>query len=159
MSGSRVKAERREARDRLDRLYASLPSIDCKRQCAESCGPIALGIAEYDRIKQRLGTVPTADWQETLDCPLLADGLCSVYDIRPVLCRLWGVIEAMRCPWGCIPERYLTPEEAHAALIEAGLLIAPERTFHPGWMEIWRRSNFHEVLRLAQEMTSGRADG
>jgi Fe-S-cluster containining protein len=34
-------------------------------------------------------------------CPALRDGRCSVYEIRPTICRLWGATESMPCPHGC----------------------------------------------------------
>lgn len=48
---------------------------------------------------------------EGLDCPLLENERCSVYEVRPMICRLWGLVESMPCPWGCKPDRYLTHEE------------------------------------------------
>jgi len=36
---------------------------------------------------------------------------CSVYDARPLMCRVWGVIKSLSCMHGCIPERWLTPSE------------------------------------------------
>ena len=35
---------------------------------------------------------------------------CSVYDRRPLICRLYGTSELMRCE-GCTPERYLSEKE------------------------------------------------
>lgn len=50
-------------------------------------------------------------------CPMLVNGLCSVYESRPALCRLWGLTKSMRCPH-CDPERFLTDIEAYAFLDE-----------------------------------------
>lgn len=44
-------------------------------------------------------------------CTFLNGTRCSLYSIRPVICRLWGVVESMPCPHGCKPERVLTDEE------------------------------------------------
>lgn len=46
-------------------------------------------------------------------CPALDDRKrCSAYDKRPMICRLWGVVETMKCPHGCRPSpRYLTDEQ------------------------------------------------
>lgn len=30
--------------------------------------------------------------------------VCQVYEDRPMVCRIWGLIEALACPWGCRPE-------------------------------------------------------
>lgn len=35
---------------------------------------------------------------------LAADGRCSVYDLRPLICRLWGTAKELACPYGCVPE-------------------------------------------------------
>ena len=34
-------------------------------------------------------------------------------------CRLWGIVETMKCEWGCVPERYLTHEEGFEFLERA----------------------------------------
>lgn len=37
---------------------------------------------------------------------------CRAYAARPMICRLWGLMESMPCHYGCKPERYLTDVEA-----------------------------------------------
>lgn len=70
---------------------------------------------EWDRIVKRIGHEPKGD--ESLNCPLLtADKKCSVYHIRPMICRLWGIVERMPCHHGCVPERWLTREQGHEFL-------------------------------------------
>ena len=99
----------------LDRAYASLPRLECKRVCQKSCGIIVFSGEERRRIEQRIGTtIPTYnEWT----CPLLdIRGDCSVHDIRPMICRLWGLTKSMACPFGCVPERWLTEDEAQALL-------------------------------------------
>lgn len=44
-------------------------------------------------------------------CVFLKERRCSIYAIRPLLCRLYGLVEAMPCAFGCTPERQLTREE------------------------------------------------
>lgn len=104
----------------LDRIYASLPRIECQRKCGESCGPVFMSRIEWQRIIARVGRVvtPTPEQAESLTCPLLTGNDCSVYDLRPVICRLWGLVDSplMRCPWGCVPERWLSDEEAETVL-------------------------------------------
>jgi len=48
---------------------------------------------------------------ENLDCEYLKDNKCSVYDRRPLLCRLFGIIPGMPCPAGGKPERMLNTKE------------------------------------------------
>lgn len=99
MTGRRA----RRGRDRvaeLDQLYAELPAIECQGLCAESCGPIAMSALERKRIEERgVKLLPLA-----MTCPALTPlNRCSVYEVRPLICRLWGLVEQMACPWGCRP--------------------------------------------------------
>jgi uncharacterized protein len=102
MVTDRVTRKRLKA---IDRIYARLPTIACRGKCQESCGPIYM----------------------SLRCPMLCreSGKCRVYDIRPVICRLWGLVESMLCPWGCRPARVLTDREG-AVIIERVMRIGNE---------------------------------
>jgi hypothetical protein len=111
---------RKSARRELDRLYADLPALDCQGRCAESCGPIAMSRVEWERLVEVAGH-PV---QTTIDCPLLENERCTVYAVRPLICRLWGLVESMPCPWGCKPTRYLTDHEGYQFLERAEALGA-----------------------------------
>lgn len=100
----------------LQEIYDALPTMECKGLCQASCGRIEecltpreldriLGVAGVDEIPANIGCVK---------CPLLdVHGQCSVYDVRPLICRLWGMVydELMMCPFGCRPSRYLSNDE------------------------------------------------
>ena len=101
----------------LDELYAQLPAIDCKGKCQSACGPIGMTYVELQRIVKRTGQEPWID--QNLTCSLLRHGMCSVYAIRPTVCRLWGVVDALACPWGCKPDRYLDYREGQLFLLAA----------------------------------------
>lgn len=94
----------------IDAIYAHLPRLECRRQCQASCGPVHVTPIERGRIVATTGAPGACS--ERFTCPLLREGGCRVYEIRPAICRLWGLVEAMRCPWGCVPERWLSDEEA-----------------------------------------------
>lgn len=100
----------------LDRLYARLPRVACKRKCQECCGPIVMSAAEWARIVERLGYAPTVLAGGI--CPMLDrdEGKCTVHDIRPMICRLWGAADGMRCEHGCLKGRPLSRSEAHRFL-------------------------------------------
>ena len=86
----------------LDALYASLPKLDCQGYCHESCGPIGMSVRERTRILERSGPVRC---DKHASCSMLtADRRCGVYEIRPMVCRLWGIVRSMPCPYGCRPE-------------------------------------------------------
>lgn len=107
-----VPNRKRKSEQRLDNLYKELPvSIECKGLCQGCCGPIAMSPAEFRRLSEASGKEPTIDDHGT--CSLLVDGKCSAYEIRPMICRLWGMVRKMQCPFGCLPTpRFLTDEEA-----------------------------------------------
>ena len=116
----------------LEALYARVPSLHCKGYCIGACDPIANPSSELerDRMTARGGRVPLAMTPETLrtltPCNYLADGRCSVYDVRPLICRLWGAVEGLPCHWGCLPEGgRLT--EAHAAEVFAAITAAAKK--------------------------------
>lgn len=56
-------------------------------------------------------------------CPALVDGRCSVYDDRPMICRLYGTVEVMRCPYGCVPKGGFLPHEVGTRLVRESLRV------------------------------------
>ena len=59
-------------------------------------------------------------------CPMLSTmGNCMIYEVRPSICRLYGLIRALPCAWGCIPERWVSNEEAFALMRELKALGEP----------------------------------
>jgi hypothetical protein len=101
----------------LQELYDQIPAIpDCKGRCWVSCGAIEMSDRERQRIRSAgYRITPAQEALANLDtfwCEALAgDGRCAVYEMRPLVCRLWGAVEDMPCPYGCRPERMLTSEE------------------------------------------------
>jgi uncharacterized protein len=106
----------------VDAIYASLPKLVCRQLCAKSCGPIGMSQLEGKRIEKKVHRLPLA---EGLTCNMLEMGRCAVYELRPLLCRLFGVVETMRCPHGCKPDRWLTHEQGHELLRQVHRLSPP----------------------------------
>ena len=124
-------------KEELQEIYNKLPRLECQKKCQESCGPIEVDQIEKEQIigwlkKQGLEFKEFASISQTevilallkddyksscLTCPYLTkEGMCSIYDVRPLICRLWGIVEGMPCNFGCRPERYLTNKEAFELL-------------------------------------------
>lgn len=110
--------------DRLDLLYARVPDMaDCKGKCADSCySPFDYGEAERLRIearaKKRLVPGDTCK-----SCSMLtAEGRCSVYDLRPMICRLFGTAPMLRCQHGCRPTRWLADNDVVILMAEVANL-------------------------------------
>jgi len=100
--------------NRLHQIYARVPKIACQGLCVDSCGPIQMSKLEYER----LGKPPAA-----MECTLLVNGRCSRYEDRPLICRLWGVVPEMPCPFGCAIEGELIDG---GALLREVSRISPE---------------------------------
>jgi len=102
----------------IDATLAQVPPFTCKPGCSRCCGVILMSRLEWKRICDRLGYEPKAD-DHSLDCPMLKDGRCSIYDIRPAICRLFGAVDhkLLECPEGCRPER-LIPEATSRQILK-----------------------------------------
>lgn len=94
--------------DSLERIYRSVPQVECKGLCHDTCGPIEVTSTERARIAARGVVIPPADSAlvNLLDnpgytCPALVDKRCSVYEDRPLICRFWGAVQSLPCPHGC----------------------------------------------------------
>ena len=107
---------------RLDALYARLPPLECKGGCAIACGDLPLTDAEARRlqtathIKPRTvikllaeGGGPPLERQRCIY--LTPEDRCSVYAIRPLICRAWGVLKGLSCMRGCVPARWYSDLE------------------------------------------------
>lgn len=109
----------------LQEIYSKIPRLNCIRKCSESCGPIPLSPAEADELVPKTApehlvtnAFPIIMFNEaTNSCPHLStEGSCAVYENRPLICRLYGVVKAMRCPYGCKPLAWLRDEKARQLL-------------------------------------------
>lgn len=118
----------------LQPLYDQIPAVPCSGQCGRNrqntcCGPIGCTKVEAELLEAFNGSTckwfPRPDGSVIMNltqqrCPHLGlSGRCEAYAVRPLICRLWGAVEDLRCPWGCKPDRYLTRLEARRLLAEA----------------------------------------
>lgn len=130
-------------------LYAKIPRVNCTGRCGRNrndtcCGPIGCSVIEAQLLEQFDGI--RCDWEyhspgnvimnlpaeQRMVCPHLGvDGRCIAYDVRPLICRLFGVVEDLRCPWGCKPERLMTKSEVAKLWIE----IQRRATRDQKWIE------------------------
>lgn len=96
-------------------LWATIPDAGCKGLCVDACGPIGMTDLEA-AVLVGTGRVrpdelePFGEGRVLLVgddgvCPLLEDGRCSVYQLRPAICRGFGSVDdpLLRCPHGCEP--------------------------------------------------------
>lgn len=82
------------------------PSTICKRGCSHCCyQAVRLSQWEAERIGKAIGREPAAadnrgapigeasEHYAGTPCPMLKDGECSVYDVRPIACRSYFSLE------------------------------------------------------------------
>jgi uncharacterized protein len=101
----------------FEKLYSKLPTIQCQGLCHEACGPIAGSKFEIERIEKAGGKDLVV--MDDLNCTFLTkDKKCSVYEQRPLICRLYGTVKRLRCEHGCEPSRWLSDQEVSAILRE-----------------------------------------
>ena len=117
---------------KLHMIYDFIPSIKCDRKCHKCCGahlwfPVeALNIRKFlfeHDIEERHAKNLLAM------CPYIEDDGCLIHPVRPILCRLFGVVKQdkhsiadMECPFAPKPENVLTEEQAHELISEVELL-------------------------------------
>lgn len=122
------------ALDEIHKIYDSLPTIDCKGLCWNSCGPIDMSDAERARTVELGANIQvfteerSQAWarDERLYCSALSFNTqggrigCSIYEDRPLICRIWGLSEGdLACPNGCEPTRRMPPEEVFELLMKS----------------------------------------
>lgn len=120
--------------DGLEKIYTKIPKIECKGLCHQYCGIIPMSRMEMTRIVESVGMVPQ---QEEASCPLLdSENRCSQYSIRPSICRIWGLVKRMQCPYGCLPERFLADSEARLIINEVNALSLQDQLEYESDAEI-----------------------
>lgn len=100
----------REMDRQLQALYAQVPVISsCKGHCWISCSPLDMSNRERQRIAAAGYAITDGEKArgqlEEFWCEALGpDGRCRVYEMRPMICRLWGTSRLLPCPYGCVPD-------------------------------------------------------
>lgn len=116
--------------DSLEAIYAAVPSLRCQGKCQDACGPVAMSKAEeavFDTAGKEVPDFGSMLTTGHLECPHLSPvGRCTVYEIRPLICRLYGAAELLTCRWGCVPERLLTHAEGRSLIRRADALPPPK---------------------------------
>ncbi len=106
--------------ERLERLYGELPKLECAGHCSDCCGPIDMSLRERERMERAAGHPIGCNG---ITCNMLAEGRCSVYSLRPMICRLWGLVPSMRCHYGCRPEGGLLSDAEGATFLARAMEI------------------------------------
>ena len=97
--------------EKLQFIYSKIPKVKCKGYCSSYCSAIGLEKIEVlnilDKYQEFEGQkqIRFGEPQENglIKCGYLdSNDRCSIYDRRPILCRLFGATEIMlQCPMNC----------------------------------------------------------
>jgi len=106
------------AAEALEALYAELPAMQCQGLCSDSCYSLGQTRLEQQLVRDRTGVeLDLVQAPPTACAALTMLNRCGVYDVRPMICRLWGMTAGMRCQYGCEPEGgFLTGRQTYEFL-------------------------------------------
>lgn len=118
-----------DIKEKLKEIYSNISSYSCIH-CNECCGPIIwfepenLLIKEYMEKNNMDRIVWTKEEFENnnMKCPYLKDNRCSIYPVRPLVCRLQGVVSDLRCNQN-IDQENMSDKELNLILEEFKKLI------------------------------------
>jgi len=100
---------------RIEDLYSLLPEISCPGGCISCCrrfGVPSQTKIETARIRRFLMTAgrPVGQARGTR-CPYVSSRGCTIYPVRPFICRLYGVAPDYLCQESVRPLRLLHEDE------------------------------------------------
>lgn len=83
----------------MESLRDLIPKHNCKN-CGKCCGPVIINVKEYKEIQQYVEENKPKYNKNPLDditCKFRVDNKCSIYSVRPTVCRLYGVAQGLNC--------------------------------------------------------------
>lgn len=97
----------------MTRRLPVLPSMRCDDGCGQCCGVVPATREELAAIRRYMAAkgVEAVD-RGGLTCPFF-DGRCTIYPVRPFICRAFGHVKGLECPRGYnvnVPERVVNGE-------------------------------------------------
>lgn len=85
-------------------LRKQIPSFLCLKGCTECCGLIFFSSWEWDQVKDKKMVT-------NITCPYASNKGCDIYEQRPIICRLFGTVPKLKCPYGCGPFKLLSKKK------------------------------------------------
>lgn len=124
---------REEAWAEIHALYEALPEIQCKGLCYDTCTSINPSELEREAVRARGVELPPGIGHQrhlqliaagqTPRCPALsALNTCSVYDVRPYICRVYGSIRTDGCEHGCWSSEWFEAEDVTRVMMRIEMI-------------------------------------
>lgn len=94
------------SRDKLKKLWDSIPPVACGLPCGECCGPAPMTEKEkiiIDEWCEENGVKIPSRSPDGITCPALFKHEagrvtnCLIYPVRPIACRIYGTIHTLTC--------------------------------------------------------------
>jgi len=107
----------------IKQIRDSIPVFDCIPGCSDCCGVVPWSPAEVEFLPEQI-EVATKSLDElkaragSKKCGLLKDDKCREYQHRPIMCRIYGTTEDLKCPHGQGPGKLLTILQAAEIMAE-----------------------------------------
>jgi Fe-S-cluster containining protein len=97
------------AYEQVREVYDQVPKLRCKGLCHDSCTVAPASELELRKMHRETGfdliTEPPGRGEPVPRCPALGPmNTCEGYEWRPWVCRIFGLVVALRCDHGCVPE-------------------------------------------------------
>jgi len=114
----------KRVKERIEAIYAKVPEVHCQGKCWEYCSLLAMSGIEMKRLVDAGGAAGALVNRDDMLCGSLdrRSHRCRAYAVRPLICRLFGAVKRLRCPHGCVPDRWVSDEEAWALFSQVCML-------------------------------------
>ena len=104
----------------INDIYELIPDFHCTEGCHDCCqnfGVPSRTRVEDERVKAflRKNSMQLGEAQGNT-CPYLNETGCSIYPVRPLICRLYGTSPSYRCKMEVMPIRFLHEDEEEEIL-------------------------------------------
>ena len=74
-----------------------IPQMQCDSGCGRCCGPAPVTKGELAAIRRYIAVKNITPVAQGVTCPLYIDGNCSVYPVRPFICKAFGHVPKLKC--------------------------------------------------------------
>jgi Fe-S-cluster containining protein len=160
----KIKLERDVIQELRQKAHAWSNPFACVKGCSKCCGPVPFTRWERKMVMSCLS--PRRDesfWFDEGFSKTREDGLCvfsgpsgcQIYKQRPMLCRLFGHVEKMKCPF--VPEVCLMPQDIEWEILGRYFPLFPSNIMESeGWRKLAlqeKRSGLrHEIMTDPQNL-------
>lgn len=109
-----MSVARDQALIQIQQQYARIPTFTCIPGCNECCGVVPFTESEWALLTPEEQAKPLVSAR----CQFATETGCSIYERRPLLCRLFGTVndQKMTCWKGCGPEQKLTAQQGRTIM-------------------------------------------